>query len=62
MDTVTEQLTASQAAWLTSQRVDRADRWKAYRRLQAAFRAQFPDATSRQHEIAMHRIAELLGV
>jgi len=55
-------LTASQRAWLTSQRVDRADRWKAYARLQRAFRERFPDATERQKQIVGHRLAELLGV
>ena len=55
-------LTASQRAWLTSQRVDRAERWKAYARLQRAFRERFPDATERQKQIVGHRLAELLGV
>lgn len=58
-----EALSPAQRAWLTSQRVDRAgDRWKAYRRHQAAFRSQFPDATERQKQIVGHRLAELLVV
>ncbi len=58
-----EVLSPAHRAWLTTRRIVRQDnRWASYRRLQREFREQFPDATSRQHEIAMHRLAELLGV
>ena len=58
-----EVLSPAHREFLTTQQVDRSrNRWKAYARLQRAFRERFPDATERQKQIVGHRLAELLGV
>lgn len=58
-----EVLSPAHREFLTTQQVDRSgNRWKAYARLQRAFREQFPDATEQQKQIAGHRLAEFLGV
>ena len=56
-------LTASQAAWLTSRRLTgERGSWREYEALKQAFVNSFPDVTPAQYVAAMDRIAEMVGV